>query len=489
MRKKRILDDEWWRPKRVITDLEKKAKSSYAYNNQLGIYKNRFKSVITYTKTSSKKQTEVVIKFTGSSKNYEGLKAHLRYISRNGEVEVQSSDGCKFIGKSDLNILSESFNSGDRIPTQREIRDNSLKEQREAIHVVFSMKDYQFASGAKIKEAAMNCISKMYPDNYFCIAIHNDTDNPHCHLVLKVKDYLGRRINPKKSDIANMRLSFANELIKLGVEAKATTKSNSRNSEKDKGIYIAGDYNNGEKHKAHHYKVTGYGRANYKFDKDNEESFFVSYMTTKGKEIFIWANDLERVVKENDVKIDDYCRFVITAESPVTFNVHDKKKNVWYEKTAYKKVWDVSIENKNEKVLEPLKNFTPNDYKQVDEPYNEVVDFGIDHYQFNYDMPKSYFVKMLNPNRKEFCIWGKDLENIIKNENIVFGDKCKFSQQGKDEYGKNIWVVDIQGRDTKAAINRKTNIAVTENKTSAGAVDKSNKTKNKSKGSNKNIDF
>jgi hypothetical protein len=28
-----------------------------------------------------------------------GLKAHLRYISRNGEVEVQSSDGCKFIGK------------------------------------------------------------------------------------------------------------------------------------------------------------------------------------------------------------------------------------------------------------------------------------------------------------------------------------------------------------------------------------------------------
>ena len=71
----------------------------------------------------------------------------------------------------------------------------------------------------------------------------------------------------------------------------------------------------------------------------------------------------------------------------------------------------------------------------------------------------------------------------------MFGDKCKFSQQGKDEYGKNIWVVDIQGRDTKATINRKTNIAVTENKTSAGAVDKSNKTKNKSKGSNKNTDF
>ena len=66
MRKKRILDDEWWRPKRVITDLEKKSKSSYAYNNQHGIYKNRYKSIITYTKTSSKKQTEVVIKFTGS---------------------------------------------------------------------------------------------------------------------------------------------------------------------------------------------------------------------------------------------------------------------------------------------------------------------------------------------------------------------------------------------------------------------------------------
>ena len=82
------------------------------------------------------------------------------------------------------------------------------------------MKDYQFASGAKIKKAAMNCVSKMYPDNHFCIAIHNDTDNPHCHLVLKVKDYLGNRIKSEKSDIANLRYFFANESIKLGFGVK-----------------------------------------------------------------------------------------------------------------------------------------------------------------------------------------------------------------------------------------------------------------------------
>lgn len=41
-------------PKELLL-IQKKAKSSYAYNNQRGIYKNRFKSIITYTKTHSKK--------------------------------------------------------------------------------------------------------------------------------------------------------------------------------------------------------------------------------------------------------------------------------------------------------------------------------------------------------------------------------------------------------------------------------------------------
>ncbi|QMS59885.1 relaxase/mobilization nuclease domain-containing protein (plasmid) [Campylobacter fetus] len=449
--RKRKKYEESWKPKRVITDLEKKSKNSFSYNNQRGAYKSRLKSIFTHSESLTKKQTEVVIKITGASRNYEGLKAHLRYISRNGEVMVESSDGCRFSGKDDLRILSESFNDNEKIPSEKYIRDNNLKEQREAYHIVFSMKDFQNAPSIKIKKAAMDAVSKMYPNNYFCIAIHNDTDNPHCHLVLKAKDYYGKRIDPRKSDIARMRLSFANELRNLGVDAKATFKKNTIDLEtneysNDSRLYLKDDYKKQE-HRAHYYRVTGYGRANYKFDKDNEESYFVSYMTSKGKEIYIWANDLERVITENNVKTDDYCRFAITDESPVTFTVYDKKSRSWYQKTAYKKVWDVSVENKNEKELKPLKNFTPNDYKKISEPYNEVLDYGVDNYNFDTDKPKSYFVKMRDPNRKEVYIWGKDLENIIKEQGILAGDNCRFKKQGFDERGKTIWSVEIQGRE------------------------------------------
>lgn len=461
MRKLKRYEEEW-KPKRVITDLERKAKSTYAYNNQKGVYKSRLKSVVARTKIPEKKQTEVVIKITGASRNYESLKAHLKYISRNGKVLVESSEGCRFLGKDDFKILSESFNSNDAIPSEKYIKDNNLKEQREAFHIVFSMKDFQYAPSNKIKQAAMAAVSKMYPNNYFCIAIHNDTDNPHCHLVLKAKDFKGKRINPRKSDLARMRISFANELMKLGVEAKATFKKGTIDFEKneyknDKEIYIKGDYKKQE-HKAHHYRVTGYGRANYKFNKDNKQSYFISYMTTKGKEVYIWADDLERVVKENNIKTDDYCRFVIADESPFTFTAYDKRTKSWYQKTAYKKVWDVSIENKNEKELKPLKNFTPIEYKKIDEPYSKVLEFGIDHYKFDYEKPKSFFIKLCDVNRKESYIWGKDLENIVKEQGILLGDNCKFKKQGADKYGKTIWSVEIEGRSVKTTLDIKDNI-------------------------------
>lgn len=50
-------------------------------------------------KLIQKNKRKSLLKLPDLVKIMGGLKAHLRYISRNGEVEVQSSDGCKFIGK------------------------------------------------------------------------------------------------------------------------------------------------------------------------------------------------------------------------------------------------------------------------------------------------------------------------------------------------------------------------------------------------------
>ncbi|MDA3048213.1 MobP1 family relaxase [Campylobacter sp. JMF_08 NE1] len=356
MRKKKVFDDEW-KAKKVWTALDKKSKSSYAYKNKLGKYKNRTITQSSKPSFLQEPQKEVVVKITGSNTTLNGLRAHLNYISRHGE-EIMTSD-FEVFGKGELKKATDSFNKYYEIPTQNDLEKNNQKEKREALHIVFSMKDAQYAPPSKIKASAMKTISEMYPNNHYAVAVHTNTDNPHCHLVLKVKDIWGDRINPHNADLQKMREKFAENLRDLGVEAVATKK---------KGKVIENYYYDSTRHKPHHYEVVDFGRAPYKFNQDNQESFFVRYRTSKGKEIDIWADDLERVVAENDINIGEYVRFAIVDETPKTIRKFDKRKNQYIEKTFYKKTWGASIENRAEKVLNPLKHFTPNDYKIIDAP-------------------------------------------------------------------------------------------------------------------------
>ena len=129
------------------------------------------------------------------------MKAHLKYISRNGKLEVKSSDEEIFFGRDKIGDMSERFNSFVEIPKTSEIKSLFLREKRETLNLVFSMKDHKLAPGNKIKKAATQVIKKKYPDNYFVIAVHNDTDNPHCHVCLKISDNFGVRIKTQTKKI------------------------------------------------------------------------------------------------------------------------------------------------------------------------------------------------------------------------------------------------------------------------------------------------
>ena len=449
MRKKKVYDDEW-KAKRVFTELDRKSKSTYSFKNTIGAYKNSVRKSNSYaTKKPPKKQTEVVVKITGANRNFEGLKAHLRYISRAGNLKVETNTNEIFEGKENLKNLADSFNDYRQdIPTESFIRDNNLKEKREALHIVFSMRDIEYAPPSKIKESAMKTIDELYPNNHYVIVFHGDTDNPHCHLVLKVKDIYGKRINPKKSDLALMRVKFAENLRELNVEAKATLKNNinSQTNEfiNDKPIHLKGDYKKSE-HKPHHYEVINFGKAHYKFDTDNKMSYFVRYRTSKGKDVEIWADDLERVIEEKNIKKGEFVRFAITGETPVEIKIQDKKTNEWYQKTMYKKTWDASIEKRDEKILNLIKKFTPNDYKKIDEPMNTIVEFGEAKFNNDENNAISFFVTMQNHSGKKYTIWGKELKNLIEENELQIGSECLFEKETTEtkteKFTKTKWKV------------------------------------------------
>lgn len=428
-------DDDILRAKKVFKIFEKKQNDTYNFKKNIH-YLNYSKS------KKNTKNTEVVIKITSSCKNIDGIKNHLKYISRNGKLTLIDSENNELSDKDNYKIITKNFNTDGSILTQREIRNFRQREYRETYNMVFSMKDIELAPIKKIREAAIKTIKEKYPDNYFVIAMHDDTDNPHCHICLKSINNNGKRIDIKKSDLNQLRKNFAKELRALNIEATATIKKKielNTGKEIDKDLYIKDDMpTKFEKHKAHHYRVINFGEANYKFDKDKPMSYFVRYRTKNGNDVEIWSNDLERVIKENDIKKDEYCRFAITSEEPVivkerrTYKQNGQEYTTIVDKKVYKKKWDVSVEKRAEKILNPLKKFTPaetfveNEYPSHKANHYEVLSYGKTNYKFNINNKDSYYVKCKNEFGKEFEIWNKDLERVIKENGITMGDYCKF---------------------------------------------------------------
>ncbi|EGS0795796.1 relaxase/mobilization nuclease domain-containing protein, partial [Campylobacter coli] len=288
---------------------------------------------------------------------------HLDYISREGTVEVITSDFDTLKGKDELKFLKKIYeNEGAPIPRFGQEK----KEKRHTINMVFSMQDYTNAPPEKMKKAVLMTLKKMYPDNFFAIAFHNDTDNPHCHVCLKVADKNGKRINPKKTDLMNLRLSFAKALNELGVEAKATIRS--KNNEVSYKLE-----KNKEQTKMHYYQVLDYGEAKYKFslDKNAEDSFYVKYRTKKGITT-IWSKDLARVIKENKILKGEYAKFKIVGQE--TYQIKKKVKVngkiVEVTKVAKKSVWDASVLGR-EKELKLLQSDEENNPKYTIKENNE----------------------------------------------------------------------------------------------------------------------
>ncbi|EAI9940328.1 spore coat protein CotH, partial [Campylobacter coli] len=202
------------------------------------------------------------------------------------------------------------------------------------------------------------------------------------HVCLKVADKNGKRINPKKADLANLRAEFANALNELGIEAKATNKKQREveiNQEFSVKLNTNNEINQAPKIKMHYYQVMDFGEANYQFstDKNAKKSYYVSYKTKKGITT-IWGQDLERVVRENKVLRGEYARFKIVGQEEYEIKRKAKINNKWQEviKTLKKPIWEVSVIGREKDLKQINKAKTTKKYKIIqDKGVNNERDY------------------------------------------------------------------------------------------------------------------
>ena len=175
----------------------------------------RITRVQTLAKKLVKKAPEVMVKITGSSKSSAKISAHLDYISRDGEVELETEDGMVLSDKESIRtIIGEWADAGD-IP-----KHENQSSRREAFNIVLSMPENTDRDA--VKNAARAFAQEAFNGHEWFMAEHRDEAHPHVHFCVKASDRLGYRLNPRKADLQQWRETFADKLHDYGIEANAT---------------------------------------------------------------------------------------------------------------------------------------------------------------------------------------------------------------------------------------------------------------------------
>ncbi|CAD5271121.1 Type VI secretion protein [Bosea sp. 62] len=176
---------------------------------------------------------EVMVKITGRTKDAGHLKSHLEYIMRNGELTAETEQGSLMQGREGLKDLQSRW-TDDTVLDDKRRRDGSV-----SVNIILSMPPGTDPIAVKDAVRAF-AIETFGPNHDYVFVQHLDDKHPHVHLTVRSQGYNGKRLNPRKADLAAWRERFAGELRLRGVAAEATPRRTRGKVRKyDKGTVVA----------------------------------------------------------------------------------------------------------------------------------------------------------------------------------------------------------------------------------------------------------
>jgi len=158
---------------------------------------------------------EVMVKVAGRTRDGARLRAHLDYISRNGQLELEGADGALIVGRRDVVDLADDWSTAALVDKPRR------KDAPVSHSIILSMP--AGTNEIAVRDAARSFAADMFAGRHdYVFTLHTDTPRPHVHLSICSRGHAGERLNPKKADLELWRQTFAQALRDRGVEAEAT---------------------------------------------------------------------------------------------------------------------------------------------------------------------------------------------------------------------------------------------------------------------------
>ena len=166
---------------------------------------------------------EVMVKVSGGAKTTRGAVAHFQYISRQGELDVETDDGERLQGKDIAAKLVEDWDLDiDAALNRWRAMERGGRRQTKLVHnIILSMPSG--TSPGRLQAASRDFAREDFALKHrYAMVLHTDQAHPHVHLVVSAYNREGTRLNIRKADLWRWREHFARHLRQHGIEANAT---------------------------------------------------------------------------------------------------------------------------------------------------------------------------------------------------------------------------------------------------------------------------
>ena len=192
---------------RIVKNQPQPRLSGLAARQRAAAIRERIESTVV------RRAPQVMVKVTGGGRGMKAIAAHLRYISKNGRLEIEDERGQTMRGKDALRELVDDWRYGGSL-----IDDTSTR--REAFNIMLSMP--RGTDPLTVQWAAREFAKTELADHKLVMVLHDHQANPHVHISVRAESKHGRRLNPRKTDLHRWRETFAAKLRERGIDAEAT---------------------------------------------------------------------------------------------------------------------------------------------------------------------------------------------------------------------------------------------------------------------------
>jgi len=169
---------------------------------------------------------EVVVKVSGGGTSAKGVVAHLNYLNRRREFEIETNDGKRVQGRASVKNLVEDWDLDlDAAESQSGYFGSPGRRPTKLVHnIVLSMPAGTSPKG--LLAASQTFAREQFAlKHQYAMVLHTDQPHPHVHLVVKAMGEQGERLNIRKATLREWRHEFARHLRELGIDANATDRA------------------------------------------------------------------------------------------------------------------------------------------------------------------------------------------------------------------------------------------------------------------------